>query len=180
MYLKKMAMLIIVLAVLFAGARKVGQEAGMEKSKSEKGREIIRVRIIDWMAVHSGMPVDVLRIVYEEAHKHAFPEMLIAIAMVESSFNPSAVSDKGAVGLTQVMADVWTAELKSKGLISGREDLFEISRSIAAADYIFRKYLSLERGDVRSALMRYVGSRSETDPQEKIMNAFYEIDSLKL
>lgn len=178
MYMKKIAMMISVLAIVFVWVQQVSLEAWSDKDASGEKPGIMRERVIDWMTVHSGMPVSVLRVVYEEAHKYTYPKMLIAIAMVESNFDPSAVSQRGAVGLTQVMADVWAAELKSKGLISEREDLFDISRSLAAADYIFGKYLSLERGDVRNALMRYAGSRAESEYQDKIMTAFYEIESL--
>jgi soluble lytic murein transglycosylase-like protein len=171
--------LLVALVILLAGAGKLGVEPGPVKIevKKEKDKDKIKEKVIDWMVGRSRVPVDVLEVVYEEAHKHTFPELLIAIAMVESRFDPSAVSPRGAVGLMQVMARVWEEELKERGLISGEEDLFDISRSISASDYILRQYLTLEGGDIKGALMRYVGTRSGTDYQDKVMQALSEMEN---
>jgi soluble lytic murein transglycosylase len=58
-------------------------------------------------------PIPYKAVVYQVAEKYKIdPNLIVAIMQVESSFNPVAVSPKGAVGLMQLMPDTarWVAE----------------------------------------------------------------------
>ncbi|MEW6002679.1 MAG: lytic transglycosylase domain-containing protein [Nitrospirota bacterium] len=144
------------------------------------GKEIgaNKARIINWMDRHSKMPVELLDHIYEEAHKHAFPELLIAIAKVESDFNPYVVSPAGAVGLTQIMPKVWGKELKQEGIILKEKDLFDVSKCMAASAYILTKYLNVEKGNIKRALKRYVGGQV-AGYYEEIIKTLGEISFMK-
>ncbi len=138
-----------------------------------------KARVLDWMCKNSRMPETTLEEIYEEAHKYAFPDLLIAIAKVESKFDPGAVSSEGATGLMQVMSYVWSEELKQNGVIARDDDLFDISRCMAASAYILRKYLTWERGNLGNALKRYVGVRSETEYPQKVLRTLDEISAMR-
>lgn len=80
------------------------------------------------------------------------PVGLIAVAAVESGFNPFAVSSKGAAGLWQFMP----ATARQYGLVvsASRDDRFDEFRStVAAAQYLHRLYDQF--GDWPLALAAY-------------------------
>ncbi len=111
------------------------------------------------MAENSAMPEQVLAKIYNAAAGTRNRDLILAICLVESNFNPHAESDKGAVGLMGIMPDVWLEELKAQGIIREREDLHKISGNIAAGAYVLATYLS-ETNDLSQALNRYVGGAS--------------------
>lgn len=80
------------------------------------------------------------------------PALVKAIIMVESSYNPKAVSSKGAKGLMQLMPRT-AASL-------GVEDLFNPEHNIDAGVRYFSTLLNQFNGDTRLALAAYnAGSR---------------------
>jgi soluble lytic murein transglycosylase-like protein len=80
------------------------------------------------------------------------PALVKAIIMVESSYNPKAVSRKGAKGLMQLMPRT-AASL-------GVEDIFNPEHNIDAGVRYFSTLLSQFNGDTRLALAAYnAGSR---------------------
>ena len=81
------------------------------------------------------------------------PEIIKAIIMAESSFNPKAVSHKGAQGLMQLMPN--TAEYL------GVKDSFNPEHNIDGGVRYFKKLLDRFEGDVTLALAAYnAGSRN--------------------
>lgn len=174
-----MRILILFIGVSFLiaiSAKEITIEPGIVVTITEQDN---KMRVIDWMGRESRMQVEKLKRIYEEAHKHAFPELLIAIAKVESNFDPDAVSYAGATGLMQVMSHVWAEELKQAGVIASEDDLFDISRCMAASAYILKRYLSWEEGNLKNALKRYVGVRSDTDYHNKVLETLSEIYAMK-
>jgi len=75
------------------------------------------------------------------------PELIKAIIKVESSFNPAAVSDKGAMGLMQLMPR--TAEEMRVGAP------FEAEENIMGGSRYLRKLLDLFEGDLQLGLAAY-------------------------
>ena len=87
-------------------------------------------------------------IIHEAAFRHKVdPALVKAIIMAESSYNPRAISKKGAKGLMQLMP--LTAELY------GVEDAFDPKNNIRAGVAYFRTLLNQFNGDERLALAAY-------------------------
>ena len=98
-------------------------------------------------------------IILRVAHRHQIdPAMVKAIIMAESSFNPKAISSRGAVGLMQLMPNT----AKSLGVV----DAFDPENNINAGVLYFKRLLKEFRGDVKLALAAYnAGSRKVREYQ---------------
>lgn len=98
-------------------------------------------------------------IIMRVAHRHQVdPAMVKAIIMAESSFNPKAISRRGAAGLMQLMPNT----AKSLGVI----DVFDPENNINAGVLYFKRLLKEFRGDVKLALAAYnAGSRKVKEYQ---------------
>lgn len=86
--------------------------------------------------------------VQEAAHSTGLsPELIRAVILIESSFNPSAVSPKGARGLMQLMPGT-ASDLKVGNALDGRKNI------LAGARYL-RSLLDRFDGNTRFALAAY-------------------------
>ena len=99
-------------------------------------------------------------LIVKESMKANNSLLLLALIKVESEFNPSAISSKGAVGLTQIMFNIHGKELIKEKIIRGKRDLFNISQSIQAGNFILIAYLVRSNGNVSRALELYLGGKS--------------------
>lgn len=92
-------------------------------------------------------------IIVEAAEKHNLdPDLVKAIVMAESGYNPKAVSKKGAKGLMQLMPS--TAEAL------GIRDILDPRQNVDGGVRYFKKLLTRFKGDVKLALAAYnAGSR---------------------
>lgn len=105
--------------------------------------------IISWSsAEHLFQPI-----VLKAANRYEVdPAMVMAIIMAESSYNPKAISKKGAKGLMQLMPKT----ARSLGV----KDIFNPEHNINAGVRYFKKLLNQFEGDVELALAAYnAGSR---------------------
>jgi len=143
-------------AVIAPGDRVKTRHISFLHANSE---EVTKKKIVGWMAENSAMPLHVLTSIYNAAAMTGNRDLILAICLVESNFDPHSESDKGAIGLMGIMPGVWMKELKEQGIIRERDDLYMISGNIAAGSHVLATYLS-ETNDLRSALIRYVGGAS--------------------
>jgi hypothetical protein len=119
-------------------------------------KDASRKAVLSWMERNSRMPRQVLARVYSTATKSVHPDLVLAICVVESNFNPRAVSDKGAMGLMGVMPSVWLDSLKARGIVNEQEDLYEIPNNIASGVFVLKWYMAT-RKNLSDALRGYSG-----------------------
>ena len=112
--------------------------------------------VLQWMKKNSEMPEHVLAKIYSVAMESVNADLILAICLVESNFNPHVESGKGAIGLMGVMPDVWLGELEAHGIVRDKEDLFTISKNIDAGAYVLERYLG-KTNNLKVALSRYAG-----------------------
>jgi len=89
------------------------------------------------------------------AHKYQIsPELITSIIFVESSFNPNAKSDKGAVGLMQILPSTanWICEIND--IEYNEEKLLNPEYNIKIGTCYF-KYLFDKFDDIEMALVAY-------------------------
>jgi hypothetical protein len=96
--------------------------------------------------------------------KYAVPYVLTtAVAKVESTFDPDAISSKGASGVMQVMWELHQQLLKANGITPapGANPLADPEKAIAAGCLLLSRYIRAY-GSVSNAMERYYGTNSET------------------
>ena len=108
------------------------------------------------MKENSAMPEKVLSKIYSVAMESVNADLILAICLVESNFNPHVESGKGAIGLMGIMPSVWLEELEARGIVRGKDDLFTISKNIDAGAYVLERYLG-KTNNLQHALSRYAG-----------------------
>jgi len=157
-----------------ADALYVADTAG---SKSAGKTERVKPAVMKWMRHKSEMPDQVLSSIYDAAEKNLNTELILAICMVESNFNPGLKSSRGAIGLMGIVPAVWLEELKANGIVTEKRDLFLIPNNIASGIYVLEKYLA-RAGNLEKALFAYVGGDSEY--VKKVLQALGEIYHVKM
>lgn len=116
--------------------------------------------ILQWMKEHSDMSEQVLSKIYSVAMNSVNADLILAICLVESNFNPQVESSKGAIGLMGIMPEVWLDELKTHGIVREQDDLYTISKNINSGIYVLQRYLS-KTNNLGEALRRYAGGDPE-------------------
>ncbi len=134
----------------------VGYSVSQETAVADVKEEATEAIIIQWMKDHSDMPEQVLSKIYNVAMNSVNADLVLAICLVESNFNPRVESEKGAIGLMGVMPDVWLDELKAHGIVRDQDDLYTISSNINSGLYVLGRYLS-KTNNLKEALSRYAG-----------------------
>ena len=94
------------------------------------------------------------RLIINEAQiaKHVYPALALAVAEVESSFNPSAVSPVGAVGVMQIMPRTAKTVFNVE-----REELFEPKKNITLGIKFLDQLIETYGGNTHYALSHYNG-----------------------
>jgi soluble lytic murein transglycosylase-like protein len=127
---------------------------------TDSKRKAVNDAMVKWVYEHSSKisRAGCQEIVFE-AGKTNKSLLLLAVICAESEFTTTAVSSKGAMGLTQVMPGVWEQHLIKKGIIKERRDLFDIGPSVAAGNEVLSICIKDSKGDVTKALERYLGGQ---------------------
>lgn len=103
--------------------------------------------------------------------KYGVPsELTTAVAHAESTFNPDAISPKGAAGVMQVMWRIHNGLLQSHGIkpTPGPNPLADPENAIAAGCLLLSRYIKAY-GSVQTAMTRYYGGNSAAY-QRKVNN----------
>jgi len=130
------------------------EPTGVEIPRSLREEHPTRIRERNPLSVHAKKTEASLQpIILRAANRYQVdPALIKAIIMAESSYNPKAISRRGAKGLMQLMPK--TAE------VLGVEDSFNPEQNINAGVRHFKSLLDRYKGDVRLALAAYnAGSR---------------------
>jgi len=142
-------------AGMIAGSKLVEQNMPQVSSKP-----IMEEQLINWVYSKSErISKYTCKVIVQEAMKTKYPLLMLALIEMESNFTPTALSNKGAMGLTQVMPKYHRKNLIKEGIITTDRDLFNISASIKAGDMILGEYLSQTSNDVSKALGKYLGGK---------------------
>lgn len=157
-----------------ADASYVSENAGFESAGQT---DWVKTAVVDWMKLNSEMPEQVLSSIYDAAETNINTELILAVCLVESNFNPGVKSGKGAVGLMGIMPSVWLEELKANGIVKEKRDLFLIPNNIASGIYVLGKYLE-RTNNLEEALFNYVGG--DSDYVKKVLQALGEIYHIKM
>ena len=94
--------------------------------------------------------------------KYGVPSALTtAVAQVESTFDPNAMSSQGAAGVMQVVWRIHNGLLRSNGIIGtpGSNPLSDPEHAIAAGCLLLSRYIRAS-GSVQKAMDRYYGGPS--------------------
>lgn len=95
----------------------------------------------------TGMSAEIGSIIVEKSGKHQIDPLLIsAIMAVESDFNPAVVSDKGAIGLMQLMPET-ASELGVNP--------YNVSQNVEGGTRYMKQMLEKFSGDLKLALAAY-------------------------
>jgi soluble lytic murein transglycosylase-like protein len=111
--------------------------------------------------VYSRLSKDIVSSARLSGKKYSiYPIMILAIIRAESEFNVNAESKTGAEGLMQIQLNIWEGELKTKGILKQRSDIYDPFVNIEAGCYILRSYLD-ETKDFNKAMDKYLGAKSK-------------------
>lgn len=102
--------------------------------------------------------------------KTKIPLFILAVISVESEFNPSAVSSKGAIGLGQIMFKHHGQNLIKAEIIKEERDLFNIDCNIKAIKFILEMYFTQSHGDVGKSLEKYLGGQNGQYQKRILLN----------
>ncbi len=98
---------------------------------------------------------DIVRFAFDAAEKYKLdPALVLAVASVESGFNPYAASPMGAKGLMQVMADMHSAKFEAYGDIKNVSINPQINMLVGAE---ILKDAIVRGGSVNQGLKYYLG-----------------------
>ncbi|MCM1334507.1 MAG: lytic transglycosylase domain-containing protein [Bacteroides sp.] len=119
---------------------------------------------------------------YVEASAEEFgvdPYLLYAVIKTESSFDPSAVSEVGARGLTQIMEETfeWIRFRLGEEAATVYDDMFDPAMNIRYGAYLM-SYLLEKFGDVREAAAAYHSGAGSVS--EWLSDAAYSADGERL
>lgn len=147
-------------------------EIRVSRNAAELRNAAIKSAVLKWMRCNSDMPDETLSRIYDASVNSGNSDLVLAVCLVESNFNPTARSEKGALGLMGIMPRVWLDELKSKGIVTKRRDLYGIARNITSGAYVLGRYVE-RTGNIEDALTGYVGG--DTSYAQKVLRKLGEI-----
>jgi len=169
-------LLFIVSIVVFIGFsfhiynRAVSQKAYKAEIQLRIEREDRALK--DWVMGHSNKISEKTAMeIVTECRKTPHQLFLMALIEEESNFVPSALSNKGAIGLGQIMP-VHAPELIEQKIIKDNRDLFDVGTNIQATSFVFRKMYMNSNYNLRKTMILYLGKHDKKYFEEIIINYF--------
>jgi soluble lytic murein transglycosylase-like protein len=124
---------------------KDGGEVGMVASQV---RGFVPDEVVDEVLAPTGTRAELQALAADVARRHGLdPALVLAVASVESGFEPNAVSPKGALGLMQLMP----ATASSLGVT----DAFDPETNLEGGSRYLAELIALYRGDLTKVLAAY-------------------------
>lgn len=153
----------------------VGQSEQVKQMANKASPELV-----DWISFTYKTSRDKAAFLGDEAMKISFernldPSLVLAVMATESSFDESAVSSMGAVGLMQVRLSVHEKRFERHG---GNPLAFDPSVNMTVGADILAGYLKKHDGDVVAALQGYNGNSKSTRYSMKVLNKKAVIDTV--
>lgn len=150
---------LVVLSILFAlavpGSAKVrilvkdGKKVVFNDGVGEKRAPLAKRSTGDgWLAARLSKPSEYDHLINQAASNHSLdPRLVKAVALVESGFNPSAISPKGARGLMQLMPATASR--------NGVRNVHDPAQNIAGGTRYLSHLLNLFDGNLEKSLAAY-------------------------
>jgi soluble lytic murein transglycosylase-like protein len=165
MKIKLIAVFLVMIsfALFYAWGYQNGSSGRVEAQASITAKAAVtEAKLTEWVyAKSSKISKDTARQIVRECLKTEKPLLTIALISVESEFVPSATSNVGAAGLTQVLWGLHNKELVSAGIAKERRDLFNIDVSVKAGSLILNRFIKESGGDLSKALVKYLGGYNQ-------------------
>lgn len=159
----------------FKNAELATLTAQVEKMETKVNKDSLAL----WIYKHSKIPLSFCKEISQALSFCDHPLLLASLMFRESSFNPTAKSSSGALGLGQVMPKVWLKELKEKKIIKEKRDLLGISGNVRATSYIVERILQQKKGDLTKTLFAYLGSQNKQYARD-ILTTYAQVKFNKL
>jgi hypothetical protein len=149
----------------------IGQETAVPNDAAEKSASYAEVVLSNeqkrWAAKISSRfriapeaAAHIIASVDRQAPEYGIPpSLLLAIIGVESSFNPYAYSEAGAIGLVQALPRAHPHRMEN--LEKSGNHVLEIDSNIRMGASILSEYLRQQKGNVPNALQKYNGSLND-------------------
>ncbi|MGL4668374.1 MAG: transglycosylase SLT domain-containing protein [Saezia sp.] len=123
-----------------------------------------QIKITNWLANRYRVAPQMVALLVKEAwligeQKKIDPTLILAIAAIESRFNPYAQSEVGATGLMQVMTGIHAAKLERAG---GAITVFDPITNLRVGVQILDEHLK-RAGSLEGGLKQYVGATGPHD-----------------
>jgi hypothetical protein len=167
---------ISIVGLIGYGFHLYGEADRQEASKKEIQLRIEREDEVlkNWVMGHSNrISETTAKEIVAECRKTPHQLFLMALMEVESSFIPSSLSNKGAMGLGQIMK-VHGSELTKQGIIKDNRDLFDVAKNIQATSFVFRSFYTASNYNLRKTMALYLG-KHEKRYFEDIVNNYFEL-----
>lgn len=171
--LEKILIILFMIMVSIIISAGIGEPNVWVCSKSENDISIVEVKdklffckyyedskylnIKEWMRDNSSINDEILEKVLENSYNTENPYLTLAIICIESNFRPYVVSHKGAIGLMQIMPNIWVDELIDNKIIKNSDDLYKIEENIKSGNYVLSHYLKNSNNNLELALLKYSG-----------------------
>jgi len=135
-----------------------------------------RPQLAKWIYRHSKISRSMVDEILDNVAKSSHPLFLLALIKAESNFNPTAISNKGAMGLGQIMPMHEKALIKAN-ILKEMRDVFNISIAVKATEFVWKMKMSSANCDINKALAMYLGGNNHKYVNQ-ILKDYFQLNYL--